>query len=325
MAGGAGFIGSHLCGSLLKDGYEVVCVDNLITGDKENIKKLLVNPKFEFIEQDITRPIQSSKFPPKARLATGGKVQSLDYIFHLASPASPNKKSKRSYINHPIETLLANSVGTLRLLELAKKQNAKFLYTSSSEVYGDPKESPQKEEYFGNVNPNGIRSVYDEGKRFGESLTFAYLRKHNVDACVIRIFNTYGPNMQADDGRVVSNFVNQAINNREITIYGTGSQTRSFCYIDDMINGLMAAMFFKNTSGQVINLGNPNEITILEVAELVKRATNSKSNIVFEELPEDDPKSRNPDITKSRKLLKWEPNVSLEEGLKKTIEYFKNI
>ena len=325
VAGGAGFIGSHLCRSLLEDGYKVVCVDNLITGEKGNIKELLRNPRFKFIEHDITMPVQSSKFRPKADQPLADKVQSLDYIFHLASPASPNKKSRRSYINHPIETLLANSVGTYNLLELSKKLNAKFLYASSSEIYGDPKISPQNEKYFGNVNPNGVRSVYDEGKRFGESLTFAYVRKHNVNACIIRIFNTYGPNMQVDDGRVVSNFVNQAIYGKPITVYGVGTQTRSFCFIDDMIEGLKLAMFSKNISGKVINLGNPYEITILELAELIKRITKSPSKIVFEDLPEEDPKSRSPDTTKAKMLLNWEPKINIEEGLKKTIEYFKKL
>ena len=241
----------------------------------------------------------------------------------MASPASPNKKSKRSYINHPIETLLANSVGTYNLLMLARKQNAKFLYASSSEIYGDPKVSPQNEEYFGNVNPNGIRSVYDEGKRFGESLTFAYVRKHNVNARIVRIFNTYGPNMQIDDGRVVSNFVNQAIYGKPITVYGNGSQTRSFCYIDDMVEGLKLAMFSSGTRGEVINLGNSYETTILELAKLIKRITNSSSQIIFEDLPEEDPKSRKPDITKAKRLLGWEPKVSLNDGLSKTIEYFR--
>lgn len=320
VAGGAGFIGSHLSRSLLKDGYKIVCVDNLITGDRNNIKELLKNLQFKFIEHDITIPVQSS-IPDSIE----DKVQSLDYIFHLASPASPNKKSRRSYINHPIETLLANSVGTYNLLELSKKLNAKFLYASSSEIYGDPKISPQTEEYLGNVNPNGVRSVYDEGKRFGESLTFAYLRKHNVNTRIIRIFNTYGPNMQVDDGRVVSNFVNQAIYGKPITVYGVGTQTRSFCFIDDTVEGLKLAMFSKNTSGKVINLGNPYEITILELAKLIKRITKSSSKIVFEDLPEDDPKSRKPDITKAKIILGWQPETKLEEGLRKTIEYFKKL
>jgi len=313
VAGGAGFIGSHLCRSLLKDGYKVVCVDNLITGDKDNIKQLLRNPRFKFIKHDITKPISNIKY----------QISNIKYIFHLASPASPNKKSKRSYINHPIETLLVNSVGTYNLLELSKKQNAKFLYASSSEIYGDPKISPQTEEYFGNVNPNGIRSPYDEGKRFGEALTSAFIRKHKVRARIVRIFNTYGPNMQADDGRVVSNFITQSIVNKPITVYGDGSQTRSFCFIDDMTDGLKKVMFLDKTESEVINLGNPIELTILELAKLIKKMSNSSSEIVFEELPEDDPKRRCPDITKAERLMGWKPKVTIAEGLEKTIKYFK--
>jgi len=315
VAGGAGFIGSHLCKGLLKDNYKVICVDNLITGDRGNLKVLLQNPIFTFLEHDIAKPLVDSRF----------KFQTLDYIFHLASPASPNKKSQRSYVNYPIETLLANSLGTYNLLELAKKFSSKFLYTSSSEVYGDPTVSPQKEDYFGNVNPNGIRSVYDEGKRFGEAMTFGYLRKHNVDVRVIRIFNTYGPVMLADDGRVVSNFINQAIKNEPLTIYGKGTQTRSFCYVDDMVKGIKLAMFESDTKGKVFNLGNPDERSILTIAKLIKDLTKSKSEIVFEDLPEDDPKARKPDISRAKKVLGWEPKISTEEGLKRTIDYFRSI
>lgn len=314
VAGGAGFIGSHLCKSLLNDNYKVFCIDNFITGDKNNIKELLYNPQFEFIEHDITNPVQRSKF----------KVQSLDYIFHLASPASPNAKSKRSYINFPIETLLANSLGTYNLLELAREFGSKFLFASSSEVYGDPEISPQKETYFGNVNPNGVRSVYDEGKRFGEAITFGYVRKHSLDARIVRIFNTYGPMMQKDDGRVVSNFINQAIENIPITVYGRGTQTRSFCFIDDMVLGIKKAMFSRNTKGEVFNLGNTEEKTILELAKLVKEMTGSSSEITFEDLPQDDPKTRKPDIAKAKKILEWEPRVGAKDGLRKTIEYFRN-
>jgi dTDP-glucose 4,6-dehydratase/UDP-glucuronate decarboxylase len=315
VAGGAGFIGSHLCESLLKDNYKVVCVDNFITGDKNNLKELLKNPSFSFLEIDITKPFQDLKL----------NELSPDYIFHLASPASPNKKSARSYINFPIETLLANSVGTYNLLELARKFNSKLLYTSSSEVYGDPAISPQKEDYFGNVSPNGVRSVYDEGKRFGEAITFGYLRKYNLDVRIIRIFNTYGPIMQVDDGRVVSNFINQAIKNEPLTVYGKGSQTRSLCYVDDMVAGIRLAMFAPNTKGQVFNLGNPDERSILDIANLIKKLTDSKSEIAFEELPEDDPKSRKPDISHAKEILGWEPKVLTEDGLKKTIDYFKSI
>lgn len=312
VAGGAGFIGSHLCKSLLDENYKVIAIDNLLTSDRNNLKDLLRNPKFTFLEYDVTNPIQD-------------KIQNLDYIFHLASPASPNKNSAKSYISFPIETLLANSIGTYNLLELARKLNAKFLYTSSSEVYGDPAVSPQKEDYFGNVNPNGIRSVYDEGKRFGEAITFGYVRKHNLDARIIRIFNTYGPIMLADDGRVVSNFINQAIKNKPITVYGKGNQTRSFCYVDDMVSGIKLAMFALGTKGQVFNLGNPDERSILDIAKLIKSLTNSKSEIIFENLPEDDPKARKPDISHAKKILDWEPKVTTEEGFKMTIEYFKSI
>lgn len=313
VAGGAGFIGSHLCKKLLGDGYKIICIDNLITGTKENLEGLLQNSHFKFIEEDIT----------KSTRQVADQSSKVDYIFHLASPASPNKKSRKSYINYPIETLLTNSWGTYRLLELAKDVSARFLYTSSSEVYGDPAVSPQSEEYFGNVNPVSVRSVYDEGKRFGEAITMAYVRKHNLDARIIRIFNTYGPQMQKDDGRVVSNFINQALQKEPITIYGDGTQTRSFCYIDDMVGGITKAMFAKGLSGQVINLGNPDERTIKELATIVKDMTHSSSRLVYEDLPLDDPKARKPDIIKARKLLDWRPSVSLREGLKRTIEYFK--
>lgn len=318
VAGGAGFIGSFLCETLLER-YNVICVDNFITGDRKNIDHLFRNSRFEFIEQDITKEISKIN-PPSA-----DQRSKIDFIFHLASPASPNKNSPKSYINYPIETLLANSVGTYSLLNLAKNSNAKFLYISSSEIYGDPSLSPQKEDYFGNVNPNGVRSVYDEGKRFGEAMTMGFFRKFNIDVRIVRIFNTYGPRMQKDDGRVISNFINQAISQNPITVYGNGSQTRSFCYVDDMIFGLKGAMFSKDTKGQVINLGNPDERTILEVAKLIKKMTGSSSKIVFEELPEDDPHGRKPDISLAKKMLGWEPKVSLEEGLEKTMEYFKNI
>ena len=241
----------------------------------------------------------------------------------MASPASPNKKSKKSYINYPIETLLANSLGTYNLLGLAQDLGSKFLFASSSEVYGDPEISPQKETYFGNVNPNGVRSVYDEGKRFGEAMTFGFVRKYGLDTRIVRVFNTYGPMMQKDDGRVVSNFINQAIEDKPITVYGKGTQTRSFCFIDDMVLGIKKAMFSSQTRAEVFNLGNTEERTILELAELIKKMTNSSSEIAFEELPEDDPKIRRPDIAKAKNILGWEPRVGIDEGLKRTIEYFK--
>ena len=315
VTGGAGFIGSHLCEKLLLDEYRVICLDNFITGSRQNIQQLISNRKFQLVEHDLIEPL------PKEILDR----QDIRSIFHLASPASPNKKSPKSYINHPVETLLVNSQGTYHLLEYARKIHGRFLYASSSEIYGDPKVSPQNESYFGNVNPNGIRSVYDEAKRFGEALTMAYVRTHDVDGRIVRIFNTYGPRMQKDDGRVVSNFITQALSQKPITVYGEGKQTRSFCFIDDMLNGLLKALFTQNTKGEVINLGNPDERTILELANKIKSLTQSSSEIIFEGLSQDDPKMRNPDIQKAKNLLQWNSEVSLDEGLKKTIAYFKSV
>ena len=315
VTGGAGFIGSHLCKSLLNGNYKVICVDNLLTGDIKNISPFLKNSNFKFVKHDVIKPLD---------IARHG-VSNIGYIVHLASPASPNKNSPKSYINYPIETLLVNSAGTHNLLELARRFDSKFLFASSSEVYGNPCISPQEEDYFGNVNPNGIRSVYDEAKRFGEAITFGYIRKHNLDARVIRIFNTYGPMMQVQDGRVVSNFINQAVTNSPITVYGDGTQTRSLCYIDDMIAGIKLAMFSPNTKAKVFNLGNPDERTILDISRLIKSMVNSLSEIIFEDLSEDDPRMRKPDIARARKILGWEPKVSTEEGLKKTIGYFQSV
>ena len=314
VAGGSGFIGSHLCKSLLSDNFRIICVDNFITGDKNNLINVLQDQNFKLIEADIAEELPQDLITEK-----------IDYVFDLASPASPNKKSPRSFINYPIETLRANSFGVYNLLNLAKDKNAKILYVSSSEVYGDPLISPQTEEYFGNVNPNGIRSVYDEGKRFGEAITMAYFRKFDVDIRIIRIFNTYGPSMQKDDGRIISNLINQAINNQPLTIYGNGEQTRSFCYVSDMVEGLKKAMFLPKTKGEVFNMGNPDERQILEMANLIRKMTNSSSQILFEDLPQDDPKRRKPDISKAKKLLNWEPKITIEEGLGKTIEYFKSL
>jgi nucleoside-diphosphate-sugar epimerase len=313
VTGGAGFIGSHLCKRLLSQNHTVVCIDNFITSSKKNIEPLLSNEHFSFIEADVSQDI-SSQLSSK-----------IDVIYHMASPASPNKKSKNSYINHPIETMLVNSMGTYHLLNIAKKDNAAFLFASTSEIYGDPAVSPQKETYFGNVNPNGVRSVYDEAKRFGEAMTMGFVRTHNINARIIRIFNTYGPQMQKDDGRVVSNFITQALAGEKITIYGKGEQTRSFCYVSDLVEGIIKALQTQNTKGEVINLGNPDERKIAELATIIKDMTNSRSEIVYEELPEDDPKTRKPDITKAKTLLGWEPTVSIEDGLQKTIEYFKKI
>lgn len=315
VAGGSGFIGSHLCKELLNKNKKVICIDNLITGSKKNIEELLQNSNFQFFEADVSRQEDFEKLDLKG----------ITHLYHLASPASPNVKSKRSYMSFPIETLLANSQGTYNLLNIAKENNAKFLYASTSEVYGNPTVSPQDESYFGNVNPNGPRSVYDEGKRYGEAMVMAYFRKFNLNTVIIRIFNTYGPFMQPDDGRVVSNFINQAIVNDPITVYGDGKQTRSFCYIDDMVSGLSLAMFSEQTTGEVINLGNPNEQKIIEIAEVVKRICSSSSEIVFEELPQDDPICRKPDIAKAKRLLDWEPKIGIEDGIEKTVEYFKRV
>lgn len=316
VAGGAGFIGSHLCEKLLHEGYQVVCIDNFITGSKNNIAHLLEKSYFFFLEKNVIS-LHSSDIQdlPKP-----------DFIFHLASPASPNKNSATSYIAYPIETLQVNSVGTQNLLEIARMHNARFVIASTSEVYGDPTVSPQNEDYFGNVNPNGVRSVYDEAKRFGEAMTMAYVRKYNVDARIARIFNTYGPNMQIDDGRVVSNFIVQALQAEPLTIYGNGNQTRSFCYVSDLVDGLSKLMFVQDIQGEVVNLGNPNEKKIKEFATIVKELTGTSSEIVHSEpLPEDDPKQRCPDITKAKHLLDWEPKVTLEEGLQKTVAYFKSV
>lgn len=314
VAGGSGFIGSHLCEKLLNDGYKVICIDNFLTSDKKNIEHLMGNDHFHFLEYDITSPLTA-------------EIHGLapDSIFHLASPASPNQNSPRSYISYPIETMMVNSIGTKNLLDLARDHTAKFLFASTSEVYGDPAMSPQQETYWGNVNPNGIRSVYDEGKRFGEAITMAYYRKFGTDIRMARIFNTYGPQMLPDDGRVVSNFIVAALANKPLTIYGDGSQTRSFCYVSDMVNGLCAAMFSDKTAGEVINLGNPTEKTIKEFALMIKDMTQTQSEISYEALPQDDPKQRKPDIAKAKALLGWEPKVELKDGLQKTIDYFKNI
>lgn len=313
VAGGAGFIGSHLCKKLLQENLKVLCIDNFITGEKGNIADFSSNSNFTFIEKNVIK------------IDNNFTKEKIDYIFHLASPASPNRKSPRSYINFPIETLLANSVGTFRLLELAKANNSKFLYASSSEIYGDPEISPQTEDYFGNVNPVGVRSVYDEGKRFGEAITMAYVRKKYVDATIIRIFNTYGSKMRVDDGRVISNFINQAIKNEPLTVYGDGKQTRSICFVSDLVEGLYLAMISDKTKGEVLNLGNSEERTVTELANIIKEKTASSSSIVFEPLPEDDPKKRNPDITKAKNLLNWSPKVSIDQGLLETIEYFRGL
>ncbi len=303
VTGGAGFIGSHLVDALLKEGHEVICVDNFFTGRKINLAHHLNDFHFELVRHDITIPLHLE----------------VDRIFHLACPASPI-----NYQINPVKTLKTSVMGTINMLGLAKRVKARILLASTSEVYGDPQVHPQVEEYWGNVNPIGPRSCYDEGKRVAETLMFDYHRQNGVDIRVVRIFNTYGPRMAVNDGRVVSNFVNQALRGQDITIYGDGSQTRSFCYISDMVRGLMAMMDNDEYIGP-FNLGNPREFTIRQLAELVIQQTNSTSRLVQRELPEDDPRVRRPDISKARKALGWEPEVSLEKGLAHTIEFFRNL
>ncbi len=312
VTGGAGFIGSHLVRELLRQGNSVIAIDNLLTGSEKNLEEFYSNTNFAFLNHDLISGMPN----------INGDIKG---VFHMASPASPNAKSARSYIAHPIETLLVNSIGTKNILEFAKRNNSVVVYASSSEIYGDPDRSPQKEDYWGNVSSVGPRSVYDEGKRFGEAICAAYARTYNVDTRTIRIFNTYGDHMQKDDGRVVSNFISQALANEEITVYGEGQQTRSFCFIDDLVNGLIAVMEKEGLAGEVYNLGNPDEHTINEIATKIKEMTQSNSEIVHEELPVDDPKQRRPDITKAKEAFGFEPKVNLDEGLRRTIEYFKKV
>ncbi len=302
VTGGAGFIGSHLCGRLLEAGNEVICLDNFFTGSRQNIYPYLNNPNFELVRHDITKEYFAE----------------VDYIYNLACPASPPH-----YQYNAIKTIKTSILGVMNMLGLAKRCKARILQASTSEVYGNPKIHPQTEDYWGNVNPIGIRSCYDEGKRCAETLMMDYHRQNNVDIRIVRIFNTYGPNMAQNDGRVVSNFILQALKDEDITIYGDGSQTRSFCYVDDLIDGMIKMM--ESSCIGPVNLGNPSEFTILEFAKLVLKLTNSKSNIVYKPLPSDDPEQRKPDITLACKELDWAPKVSLEEGLLKTIKYFKEL
>ena len=301
VTGGAGFLGSHLCDALLAEGWNVVVVDNLLTGRRANLAHLQNESAFEFIEKDICEPFD---------------VGPVDYVFHFASPASPV-----DYTLHGIATLKVGSLGTFHALAVAQKYNAKFLVSSTSECYGDPLEHPQKETYWGNVNSIGPRSVYDEAKRFTEAVTMAYHRYHKVDTRIVRIFNTYGPRLQLNDGRVISNFMKQALRGEPLTVYGDGSQTRSFCYVSDEIDGFLRLS--KSNEHLPVNIGNPNEFTILECAQRVIQVTGSKSRIAHEPLPQDDPKQRRPDITKARQLLGWEPKIQLEEGLRLSLDYFK--
>lgn len=303
VTGGAGFLGSHLCDRLIQEGNEVICADNLFTGSKENIRHLLSNPNFEFIRHDVTQPLYVE----------------VDQIYNLACPASPPH-----YQYNPIKTAKTSVYGMMNMLGLAKRVHARILQASTSEVYGDPQVHPQPESYRGSVNPIGIRSCYDEGKRMAETLCFDYHRQHQVDIKVIRIFNTYGPRMNPEDGRVVSNFIVQALKGEDITIYGDGTQTRSFCYVDDLIDGMVRMMESEQFTGPV-NLGNPGEFTMLELAEKVRELTGTKSDLVFKPLPGDDPTQRKPIIALAEEKLNWRPTIDLEEGLKRTIEYFKKI
>jgi dTDP-glucose 4,6-dehydratase len=302
VTGGAGFIGSHLCESFLGQGHEVLCMDNYSTGAKENMAPFLKNPRFRFIDHNVSRFIEVQ--------------EPLDYVLHFASPASPV-----DYLELPIPTLKVGALGTHNTLGLAKAKNAVYLLASTSEVYGDPLVRPQSEEYWGNVNPIGPRGVYDEAKRFAEAMTMAYHRYHGLNTRIVRIFNTYGPRMRFRDGRVVPNFIMQALKGESLTVYGQGQQTRSFQYVDDLVDGLNKLL---NSDHHLpVNIGNPHEMTVLEFAKKIIELTDSKSEIVYKPLPEDDPQVRQPDITKAKKILNWEPKVNLEEGLLRTIEYFR--
>jgi dTDP-glucose 4,6-dehydratase len=301
VTGGAGFVGSHLCDVLLGDGYSVVVADNLLTGRMANVEHLRNESRFEFVKVDVSEPFDCG---------------AVDYVFHFASPASPV-----DYGEHGIETLKVGSLGTFNSLEVARKYSAGFLLASTSECYGDPQEHPQKETYWGHVNPIGPRSVYDEAKRFAEAATMAYLRYHQVNTHIVRIFNTYGPRMQVNDGRVIPNFMRQALRGEGLTIYGDGSQTRSFCYVSDEVEGILRLS--RSGEHEPVNIGNPTEFTILECAQRVLAVTGSKSQLVYEPLPQDDPKQRRPDISKAKRLLEWEPGIDLETGLRMSLEYFR--
>jgi dTDP-glucose 4,6-dehydratase len=302
VSGAAGFIGSHMCDRLLAEGHTVVGLDNFLTGSEQNLAHLARHPGFRFIRQDVTQPT-----------ALDGAI---DAVLHMASPASP-----KDYLEHPIETLDAGSAGTRQMLELARVNNASFLLTSTSETYGDPLVHPQVETYWGNVNPVGPRSCYDESKRFAEAMTMAFHRTHKMRTNIARIFNTYGPRMKLNDGRVVPAFMDQALRGEPLTIFGDGSQTRSFCYVSDLVDGLYRLM--QSDEPYPVNLGNPQEMTILEFAERIRVLTGSKSRIIHEQLPQDDPKQRKPDISKARRIFGWEPRVPLDEGLRQTIQYFR--
>jgi len=304
VSGASGFVASHLCDLILRDGHQVVGVDNFLTGDARNIAHLAGNDRFQFLEADVCAPLPD--------------LGSIDCVIHAASPASP-----KDYYEYPIETLDVGSIGSRNLLELARANGARYLVTSTSESYGDPLEHPQVETYWGNVNPVGLRSCYDESKRFAEAITMAYHRKYGLRTNIARIFNTYGPRMKLNDGRVVPQFLDQALQGRPITIYGDGMQTRSFCFVSDLVRGLY--LLSQSDERMPVNLGNPVERTMLEFAEVIRKLTGTSSKVVFEPLPQDDPKRRRPDISKAKRILGWEPEVPLEEGLKPTIAYFQSI
>lgn len=306
ITGAAGFIGSHLCEKFLDEGFEVIGLDNFLTGSPENISHLFGNPNFRFIRYDVTNFIYVQ-----------GK---LDIILHFASPASP-----KDYFRHPIHTMKVDSIGTLNTLGLAKEKKSRYVLASTSEVYGDPEIHPQKETYWGNVNPIGPRSVYDEAKRFAEALSMAYFREHKIDVRVLRIFNTYGERMRQEDGRVIPSFITACLKGEKIKIFGDGKQTRSFCYVKDLVEGIFKISIEPNIAGEVFNIGNPEEYTVLELAEIIKEITNSKSQIEFLPKLEDDPQRRRPDITKIKTVVKWEPKTPLMEGLKRTINWFKSV
>lgn len=305
MTGGAGFIGSHLCAALLDRGYGVTCIDNFQTGDRRNIASLRERPDFQLLEHDVTQPLPDLRG---------------DLVFHLASPASVT-----DYLAVPLETLRVNSMGTTNMLEAARRGDGRFLFSSTSEAYGDPLVHPQPETYWGNVNPVGPRACYDESKRFGEATTMEYWRSLGTNARIVRIFNTYGPHSRPDDGRIVPNFVIQALKREPITIYGDGTQTRSFCYVSDLVEGLIRAMLTEGTEGEVFNLGNPDEYTVLEFAEVVARQLGSDAGVVYRPLPADDPTRRQPDITKARERLGWEPAVPLARGIEQTAHWFRQV
>jgi nucleoside-diphosphate-sugar epimerase len=304
VAGGAGFIGSHLCAALLERGDRVLCVDNFLTGNRRNVVALMDHPNFELLEHDAVKPL----------------ARDADLIFHLASPASVP-----DYLGHPFETLMVNSAGTVAMLELARRNGARFLFASTSEVYGDPTVHPQPESYWGNVNSVGQRACYDESKRFGEAMTMEYWRSRQTDVRIVRIFNTYGPHSRQDDGRIVPNFITQALRGEPLTIYGDGTQTRSFCYVSDLVEGILAAMFSPDTVGEVFNLGNPDEYTVSDFARIIAERVGSHAGFTYRSLPADDPTKRCPDIGKARAAFGWEPHVDLGTGIRRTIEWFREL